>query len=137
VKEYKSPGPAYRLHVPPHLRASYGSHYRRMVPALLGVVEFRSNNAGHRPVIRALELLRTYADSPQRTYPTPEAIPMEGVVPPGWRELVVTQDGKGHERVNRISYELCVLQALRERLRCKEIWVVGATAQSPAGPPLP
>ena len=31
-----------------------------------------------------------------------------------------------HERINRITYEICVLQALRERLRCKEIWVVGA-----------
>ena len=29
-------------------------------------------------------------------------------------------------RVDRLKYELCVLQALRERLRCKEIWVVGA-----------
>jgi len=28
--------------------------------------------------------------------------------------------------VDRLKYELCVLQALRERLRCKEIWVVGA-----------
>src|SRR3546814_18072104 len=25
-----------------------------------------------------------------------------------------------------INYEICVLTALRERLRCKEIWVVGA-----------
>ena len=30
------------------------------------------------------------------------------------------------ERINRINYEICVLQALRERLRCKEIWVDGA-----------
>uniref|UniRef100_UPI0039C704D0 Tn3 family transposase n=1 Tax=Scytonema sp. PCC 10023 TaxID=1680591 RepID=UPI0039C704D0 len=31
-----------------------------------------------------------------------------------------------NERINRINYEISVLQALRERLRCKEIWVVGA-----------
>jgi hypothetical protein len=97
-----------------------------MVPALLGVLEFRFNNAVHRPVIRALELLRTYADSAQRTYPLSEAIPVDGVVQSGWRDLVVTRDSKGRELVNRITYELCVLQALRERLRCKEIWVVGA-----------
>jgi TnpA family transposase len=30
------------------------------------------------------------------------------------------------QRVNRINYEICVLQTLRERLRCKEIWVAGA-----------
>ena len=28
--------------------------------------------------------------------------------------------------MDRLKYEICVLQALRERLRCKEIWVVGA-----------
>jgi hypothetical protein len=30
------------------------------------------------------------------------------------------------QRINRINYEICVLQSLRERLRCKEIWVAGA-----------
>ena len=35
-------------------------------------------------------------------------------------------DESGNERINRINYEISVLQALRERLRCKEIWVVGA-----------
>ena len=43
-----------------------------------------------------------------------------------WREVVLETDSQGHARVNRISYELCVLHMLRERLRCKEIWVVGA-----------
>ncbi len=28
--------------------------------------------------------------------------------------------------MNRINYEICALQTLRERLRCKEIWVAGA-----------
>ena len=32
----------------------------------------------------------------------------------------------GPARVNRITYEICVLEALREQLRCKEIWVAGA-----------
>lgn len=35
-------------------------------------------------------------------------------------------DKDGKERVNRINYEICVLQALREGSRSKEIWVVGA-----------
>jgi Tn3 transposase DDE domain len=53
-------------------------------------------------------------------------VPLEGVVRPSVQELVVRTDAKGHERVDRINYEICVLQALREQLRCKEIWVVGA-----------
>ncbi len=54
VREYKSTGPAYRLHVQTHLRASYRAHYRRALPALLDALEFRSNNVAHRPVIRAV-----------------------------------------------------------------------------------
>ena len=50
----------------------------------------------------------------------------DGVVRGLWREAVVEQDAAGRDRVNRITYEIAVLEALRERLRCKEIWVVGA-----------
>jgi hypothetical protein len=35
VREYKSSGPAFRFQVHTYLRASYASHYRRMVPQLL------------------------------------------------------------------------------------------------------
>jgi hypothetical protein len=35
-------------------------------------------------------------------------------------------DSRGRTRIIRSVYEACVFQALRERLRCKEIWVVGA-----------
>jgi TnpA family transposase len=41
-------------------------------------------------------------------------------------DVVIDTDDKGNERINRINYEICVLQALREKLRCKEIWVEGA-----------
>jgi hypothetical protein len=126
VREFRSSGPAYRFQVHTHLRASYASHYRRMVPQLLEALEFRSNNAVHRPLIEALELLKRYASSSQRLYPAEEDVPLDGVVRPSIQELVVTADAKGRERVDRINYEICVLQALREQLRCKEIWVVGA-----------
>ena len=35
------------------------------------------------------------------------------------------EDEQG-EAINRISYEWCVLTALREKVRCKEVWVRGA-----------
>ena len=127
VKEFKSTGPAYRLHVHSHLRASYGSRYRRMVPRLLEALDFRSNNAAHQPVIEALSLLRSYAESSVRTYAPDMDVPLDGLVPPGWRDLVVTTNGsKARERVDRIGYEVCVLNALREALRRREVWVIGA-----------
>jgi hypothetical protein len=45
VAEFRSTGPAYRLNVQAYLRASYRHHYRRMLPAILEALEFRSNNA--------------------------------------------------------------------------------------------
>jgi len=126
VREYKSSRLAYRFQVHTYLRASYASHYRRMVPQLLQALEFRSNNATHQPLIAALELLKRYANSSQRLYPAREDVPLRGVVPPAIEELVVHADSRGHQRVDRINYEICVLRELRERLRCKEIWVIGA-----------
>jgi hypothetical protein len=38
-------------------RASYGHHYRRVVPALLEALHFRCNNDVQRPVMQALEVL--------------------------------------------------------------------------------
>lgn len=126
VKEYKSAGPAFRLNVHARLASSYRGHYRRMLAPLLETLEFRSNNAAHQPVIEALRLLRRYAGSTAKSYPTDEAIPIEGVVPPGWKFLVVREDERGRERVDRVGYEVCALKALREALRNREIWVVGA-----------
>ena len=126
VKEYKSTGIAYRQRVYTVMRASFASHYRRMIPQLLEMLEFRSNNDIHHPVIQALELLKKYAQSKARYYDSGEEIPIDGVLKSGWKEILLEKDPDGKERVNRINYEISVLQALRERLCCKEIWVVGA-----------
>ena len=127
VKEFKSKGTAYRQKVHTIIRSSYSRHYRRLVPKLLSMLEFHSNNEIHRPVIKSLEVLKKYADSQQRYYPIDDSIPIDGVLKAGWQEFLIETDNKGNERINRINYEISVLQALRERLRCKEIWVVGAS----------
>lgn len=105
------------------MRSSYGTHYRRMVPALLDILEFQSNNDVHRPVIDAIDLLTQYKLTNQYTYNETDYIPIEGIVKPGWIDTVIDKETN---RVNRMNYEICVLQALRDRLRCKEVWVVGA-----------
>lgn len=125
ITEFEVTG-SYDERVRTKMRGSYSRHYRRMAPPIIKALRFRSNNEIHRPVIRALELLEKYADSGRHDYPDTEDVPLEGVVPAGWRELVVQQTKSGKEKVNRISYELCVLRKLREKLRCKEIWVEGA-----------
>ncbi len=53
-------------------------------------------------------------------------MPLDGVVPAAWRDAVLEQEARDRTRINRIVYEICALQALREQLRCKEVWVEGA-----------
>ena len=105
-------------------RASYGHHYRRIVPALLDVLSFQCNNDLHRPVMDALSLLEKYRNHKAAVFPSDEKVPLNGVVRDAWQELVLDdKDGGG---INRITYEWCVLTALREKVRCKEVWVKGA-----------
>jgi hypothetical protein len=125
VKEGKATGPRYRTTLRTVIRNSYAGHYRRMVPKLLAALEFRSNNERHRPVMQALELVKRFADTKVRTFPIEEEVPLDGVVRGLWRDAVVEKDTAGEDRVNRVTYEVAVLEALREQLRCKEIWVVG------------
>ena len=98
-----------------------------MIPLLLEVLEFCSNNDIHRPLIKALELLKKYSQRKERYYDASEDIPIDGVLKSGWKEILLEKTDDGKERINRINYEISVLQALRERLNCKEIWVVGAS----------
>ncbi len=126
VKEAKATGPSYRTTLRTVIRNSYKGHYRRVVPEILDRLEFRSNNAHHRPIIEALDLLKRYAGTRLQTFPAEEVVPIDGIVQGLWREAVVEKDAKGRQRVNRITYEICVLDALRDKLRCKEVWVVGA-----------
>jgi hypothetical protein len=126
VKEWKATGPTYRVTLRTVIRNSYQGHYRRMVPTLLAALEFRSNNDRHRPVMQALDLVKRFADTKVHTFPPDADVPLDGVVHGLWHDAVMEQDSVGRNRVNRITYEIAVLEALRERLRCKEIWVVGA-----------
>ncbi|MEO6816964.1 MAG: hypothetical protein ABI177_09695 [Edaphobacter sp.] len=107
------------------MRSAYRSHYRAMLIRLLGTLEFSSGNDIHRPVLDALAIVKKYAGSRLQVYPSEEIIPIAGIVRGPWFETILEQSETG-ERINRLAYEVCVLLALRERLRSKEVWVEGA-----------
>jgi Tn3 transposase DDE domain/Domain of unknown function (DUF4158) len=117
VTEYKQGG-LYEERIQTIMRGSYSNHYRRMVPYILQALTFHAAHSSSRPVIDALALMQKYAETGIAFYPEEEAIPIEGVVKADQLELI--QQG---QRINRINYELCVLKAAREKLRCKEIYV--------------
>jgi TnpA family transposase len=100
LREYRANGTSYRQHRQRVFKASYTSHYRAGLIQIAEVLEFGSTNTAHAPMV-------------------------EGIIPPELAELMYTGDGR-HRRILRTVYECGVFQALREKLRCKEIWVVGA-----------
>jgi hypothetical protein len=127
VAEYKSSGPTYRRTVQTTLRGSYTGHYRRGLIKLLEVLEFRTGSTACQPVIEALALIRRYAAAGSLTYyPAGENIPAHGGITEDWKPLVYRTDQHGRQRVVRMVYEVVTFQALREHLRCKEIWITGA-----------
>jgi TnpA family transposase len=124
VREARTLGLPQSRRVHTAARASYGSYYRRMMPRLLAALEFRSNNGTHRPLLDALDAIRS-AEDEGRQYFRADEVAVEGVIRPKWRDIVL-EDSPSGQRINCINYEICVLQTLRERLRCKEIWVTEA-----------
>jgi len=124
VREAKASEALFRQRVRKEVRGSYSNHYRRMLPRILDALEFRCANSIYRPVMDALELLSRHVDTPgqQRFYPPGEHVPTGTVVPSEWRDAVIDEHGK----IERIPYELCVLRALRDALRRREIYVCGA-----------
>jgi len=124
VAEAKATESRRRARVRTVLTGSYSHYYRTMLPKLLNALEFRCNNTAYRPVMDALDLLRRYKDHSARFthYEPAERVPIDGVVKAQWRAAVRDE----RDRVERVSYELCVLGALRDALRRREIWVVGA-----------
>ncbi len=107
------------------LHRSYRAHYRPMLPDLLNNLEFRCTNTRYQPIMEALKVLKAHLHHKGSTYPRRVQPPLQCIVPSDWMSLVV--DGEGKQRkINRTAYEICVLKALREQLRCREIWVVGS-----------
>ena len=106
------------------MRSSYQFHYQAMLPVLLDVLQFQSTSQP--AIMAALDVVRLYLTSRRHYYPLEEAVPIAGVIPPRWQPVVMETDPDGRQRVNRINYEICVLQTLRDYVRGKVVWVVGS-----------
>ncbi|MGB6165620.1 MAG: DUF4158 domain-containing protein [Pseudonocardiaceae bacterium] len=127
--EYNSKGSTYRQHRQRVFKASYTNHYRTGLIQILEALEFGSTNTVHAPMMAALALIKRYrAEHTHRTkyYATGETVPVEKIVPAELAELMYRTDKSGRQRILRSVYECGVFQTLRDKLRCKEIWVHGA-----------
>ena len=62
---------------------------------------------------------------------------MDGVLSLDWQDSVMVTGKRGEPEIDRASYELGVLRTVREKLRCKELWVEGAKRYRNADDDLP
>ena len=109
------------------LRSAYSYHYRQLLPQVLKVLEFHGTGPHMQPVLDALELLKSYADKPRnQPYGSDVNVPMDGVLTQEWQSAVMKTETDGEPHVDRVIYELGVLRTVRDKLRCKELWVTGA-----------
>jgi len=93
-------------------------HYRQIIPILFDSIEFNSNNLNFKPVIEAIELIKKYSRQKIHHYPNTDEVKINGIVSFEWNKLVI-KNGK----VRRSAYELCLLLSLRDKIRCREIWI--------------
>jgi hypothetical protein len=105
VAEYRQKGTEYQRQKRKVFKASYSNHYRRGLIRLLGVLEFRSNNTAHQPIIDALGLIVRYAHSTAQYYPAGENVIINGAVDPIWADLLTSVDSRKQTRVIRHVYE--------------------------------
>jgi len=122
IEEAKQQG-SYQQFVQTRISGSYTHHYRQILPLLLEILSFRSNNEQHKPLIEALAIVAAYLDEKEAYYPENEKVPMDDVIQKQWQNWIYQKDSNGKRRIRRVRYELCVLQSLRNKLRCKEVWV--------------
>jgi len=126
VKELKKSENTFKGKVFSVIKGSYSRHYRKMMPKILEMLDFRSNNDVHRPVIEALEVVHQFMDSKAKFLELDGAIPVNKIIKSGMKNPMIQKDKYGNQLIQKVEYEICVLQALREKLRCKEVWIVGA-----------
>ena len=109
------------------IRRSYSHHYRQAILSILEILDFRSNNEAHQPLIQAIGLIKQYSLHKDAYFlKTEKEIPIKDVVSSKLKNLVVESNKKSGKKINHINYEIATLQTLRDKLRYKEIWVVGA-----------
>jgi TnpA family transposase len=120
--ELRSKGKWYQEQVQTKMRSLYSHGSRKMLLMLLDAFQFQTNQTDCKAMLSALKFIIQHRDITDEYYPTSISPLTKQVLPNEWREMVIEEDG----RVNRMNYEVAVLTELREKLRCKAIWITGA-----------
>ena len=90
------------------------STVRRYLPLLLATIDFQATDPGE-PILSALDALQGAA---RQRHLRAQELPREFIAP-HWRRLVEPEPG----RIDRPAYTMCALDALRDGLRRRDVYV--------------
>lgn len=133
VKDLQHKGRWYQKQVNTKVRSLYSRAHRKVLMALLDVFTFHTNNPEGHALLTAISFIKLYRNITNIHYPDAASVPTADVIQNDWKPMVMehhatssdTNDQR-HYKVNRLNYEIAVLEVLRKRLRCKSIWIEGA-----------
>ena len=137
VNEMKHSGHRwYVSQVNAKVRSLYSHAHRKALLSLLGAFHFQSNSVEGRTFLKAIAFIMEHQDFTDLYYPEEGVVPIPDAIPAPWKSMVIetvspsSGVGKGESglestRINRINYEVAMLEIFREKLRCKSVWIEG------------
>lgn len=126
VKELYCRGKWYQTQVHMKMRSLYSHANRKALLTILDALVLKTNLNDSKPLLEAINLIKSNHALSGEYFPSNIDIPIENVVPHEWQNLVVVKSKDGILKINRINYEISVLQELKRQLNCKMIWIEGA-----------
>ena len=126
VRELYFKGKWYQTQVHIKMHSLYSHAHRKTLLTLLDAFSFKTNLKDSKPLLEAISIINSNRDSPDEYYSNDINVPIKNVIPNEWQSLVFIQSDNGTQKINRINYELSVLQELKKQLNCKTIWIDGA-----------
>lgn len=125
--ELNNKGKWYQTKVKTKMRSLYSHAHRKILLLLLDAFVFRTNNPELKDLLNAVEFIKQHKDIDSKYYPDSETIPIKGAIPNEWVSMVVEGTSDNTRcKVDRMNYEVAVLEELRKQLRCKSVWIEGA-----------
>jgi len=125
VKDHNARGKWYENQVHKKMYSLYSHAHRKTLLTLVDAFIFKTNLKSSKPLLEAVQIIKSHRDSSARYYPKNISLPIKNVIPREWDSLVFVNEG-GIKKTHRMNYEIAVLQELRKQLRCKMIWIEGA-----------
>lgn len=141
----------YQNQVNLKVHSLYSHAHRKVLLQLLNAFTFKSNSPEGHDLLDAIAFIKKHQDSSDTYYPDAAPVPIGKIIPASWKAMVfetddlsitavagddvIKNDGtttNGTEKqtslikIHRFNYEVAVLESLREKLRCKLIWIEGA-----------